>query len=290
MTITFLLILLAGVSLLYIKNGRLAFTPKKKLLTQLSDNEAFRHICRSAVVSPQVFSHFKRDPVYTLFHENVSEEQGRELCSYLQTHAPQFLKGELIEKFRAEDQLGGPNTYEYEDIGTFSPSTLRAIKIAHDIEEHFGSLNGRKVIEIGAGHGAQCKILRDLYPDIEYTIVDQPDALELAKKALTLLGISNVRFVTPDQLPHESFDLVLSTYTFTESGSGLQERYFKQIIKHSKQGYLVCNFFAKHFRVRPWNKEQLLKRFMALPVELELLPELPQTGKDNFVLIWGVVA
>lgn len=286
MIVAFLIFVLASGAFLYVKNGRLALTPKKRLLTQLSDNEAFRHICRSAIVNPQVFSEFKRDPVYTLFHENVSLEQGRELYTYLESHAPDFLNAERMEKFRTEDSLGGPITCSLGEIGEISPTTLRAIKIAHDIQTHFGSLQGCKVIEIGAGHGLQCKILRDLYPEVDYTIVDLPDSLELAKKTLTLLGVNGVHFVTPDQLPSGQFDLVLSTYTFTESGMGLQERYFKKLIKNAKQGYLLCNFFGKHFRVRPWNREQLLKKFMTLPVELELLPEMPQTGPDNFVLVW----
>lgn len=284
--ILFLFFIAGGSLFLYLQNGRLAFRPKKKLFTQLTDNEAFRHFCRSAIANPAIFASFKRDPIYTLFYENVSEEQGKELYSYLKTHADHLLKGDLIEKFRAEDRLGSPAIYSYDEIGEFSPSTLRAIKVAHDIETHHGSLKGCKVIEIGAGHGTQCKILTDLFPGIDYTIVDLPEALELAKKTLGTLGVNAVRFLTPDQLHNESCDLVLSNYTFTESGSSLQERYFKQIIRGAKRGYLTCNFFPKHFRVRPLKKEQLLKKFMTLPVELEFLPEFPQTGEGNFLLIW----
>ena len=285
-TFLFLFFLVGGSLFLYIQNGRLAFRPKKKLFTQLTDNEAFRHFCRGAVANPAIFESFKRDPVYTLFYENVSAEQGKELYGYLKTHASHLFQEDLIEKFRGEDRLGSPITYFYDEIGSFSPSTLRAIKVAHDIETHHGSLEGFKVIEIGAGHGSQCKILTDLFPGIEYTIVDLPEALELAKKTLGALGVKGIRFLTPDQLQNESCDLVLSNYTFTESGASLQERYFKQIIRQAKRGYLTCNFFPKHFRVRPMKKEQLLKKFMTLALELEFLPEFPQTGTGNFLLIW----
>lgn len=284
--IAFLVIFATGALFLYLKNGRLALTPKKRLCTQLTDNEAFRHFCRSAVANSIVFASFKRDPVYTLFYENVNEEQGKELYAYLDAHAPHLLQAKLLEKFKAEDNLGGPLTYFYEKIGPFSPATLRAIKVAHDIETHFGSLEGCKVIEIGAGHGTQCKILTDLFPHIQYTIIDLPEALELAKKTLDALGINGVHFMTPDQLQNQEFDFVLSNYTFTESGGSLQQRYFNRIIRRAKGGYLSCNFFSKNFRVSPWRREELLKKFTVLPVELKLLPELPQTGKDNFLLVW----
>lgn len=284
--ISFLLVLLICGGALFFKNGRVALSPKKRTFTQLTDNEAFRHICRDAVAHAAVFSQFKRDPIYTLFYENTSEQQGEELCQYLKSQAPDLLDSSLLEQFRKEDELGNPLTYFYEGLGKFSPSTLRAIKVAHDVKQHFGPLDGYRVIEIGGGHGTQCKILKDLYPDIQYTIVDLPEALELAKKVLNALGLSDIRFVTPDALPNETFDLVLSNYTFTESGALLQKRYFNQIMRHAKKGYLTCNFFPKHFRVQPWKKEQLLKKFTNLPVELELLSEFPQTNPDHFLLVW----
>lgn len=281
-----LALVLVGLGYLYIKNGRIALTAKRRFFTQLTDNEAFRHICHWAALSPEIFSQFKRDPIYTLFCENLTEEQGKEVHSYLKTNAPQLLRTEEIEKFRLQDNIGNPTTYTFETIGEFSPSTLFAIKVAHDLEKHFGSLNHFKVVEIGAHHGTQCKILKDLFPDVEYTIVDLPEALELSKKVLETLGISSVRFLTPNQLVPEQVDLVLSNYAFTESNARLQQRYFTHLFRQAKRGYLTCNFFPKHFRVKPWKKEELLKKFDKTLARIELLPEIPQTGQENFVLIW----
>lgn len=98
--------------------------------------------------------------------------------------------------------------------------------------------------------------------------------------------MQNVHFLTPGQISAQPYDLVISNYTFTESGAALQSLYFDKLLRHANSGYLTCNFFAKHFRVRPWTREGLLKKFSGLPVQLQLLNEEPQTGKDNFVLIW----
>lgn len=285
--IGFLTLALGCAAYLYIKNGRIAFTPKRKFFTQLTDNEAFRHICHWAALSPEVFSQFKRDPIYTLFCENLTEEQGKEVHSYLEINAPQLLEMEQIEKFRLQDYIGNPMTYTFDKIGEFSPSTLFAIKVAHDLEKHFGSLHNFKVVEIGAHHGTQCKILQDLFPGIDYTIVDLPESLELSKKVLDTLGVSSVRFLTPDQLDStQQVDLVLSNYAFTESNARQQQRYFNSLFRRAKRGYLTCNFFPKHFRVKPWKKEDLLKKFDKILVRTEVLPEIPQTGKENFILIW----
>jgi hypothetical protein len=282
-----LLFAIGGGLFLYVKNGGLRLKPKKKIYSQLTDNEAFRHFCRKALASPEIFASFKQDPIYTLFYENVSEAQGKALYSYLEREAPHLLQPQQIEKFQTEDQIGTPTTYVYPSIGSFSPSTLRAIQVAHDLEQHFGNLNGKKVVEIGAGHASLCKILIDLFPEIDYTIVDLPEALQLAQKTLQALGIHKVRFLTTGELQKEQIDLLISNYTFTESGSALQRHYFDTLVRQAGAGYLTCNFFAKHFRVRPWNRRQLLQKFQSLPSSIEILPEFLQTGPENFVLIWN---
>ncbi len=288
--VIFVLVLLApllgGGLFLYLKNGRLSFKPKKKIFSELTNNEAFRHFCRRALASPEIFATFKQDPIYTLFYENVSQEQGKELFLYLQREAPHLLQSELLEKFRKEDQVGEPVTCSYPLIGSFSPTTLRAIKVAHDIEKCFGNLNGKKVVEMGAGHGSLCKILTDLFPEVHYTIIDLPEALSLAQKTLGMVGVEGVRFLTSGHLPKEKIDLLISNYTFTESGAKLQQHYFKKLIQKAEAGYFTCNFFAKHFRVRPWDKKRLLKNFQSLKVTLEVLPEFPQTGPENLILVW----
>lgn len=284
--LAFFLILLSGTLVFYIKNGRLAFHPKKRFLSQLTDNDALRHLCRAAIGQPDRFATFKSDPVFTLFYENATQKEGEEIAEYLLTHAQPLFSTPALEVLRQIDAIGGPATYSYPNIGSVSPSSLRTLKIVHDLQAHFGNLDGLKIAEIGAGHGTLCTLLKTLYPSIQYTIVDAPYLFSLAQKNLGLLGISGVDFLPIQEAEERSFDLVISDHAFTESGKALQQALFQKLIRRSPRGYFVCNFFPKHFRVYPWKREELLKKFMKLPVEIELLPEYPESSKEDFILLW----
>ncbi len=288
MLFTLAIALLSGATALYVKNGRLGFKSKKKSASQVTNVEAFRHFCKNAVASPQLFAHFKSDPIYTLFYENASEEEGRVHLSLIGQRTPELLSPAILEKVSLNDTLGSPKTYHFEGAGTFSPTTLRYLKVASDLKRSFQSLDGMKIIEIGGGYGGQCKILFDLFDIASYTIIDLPEGLELTKKYLQALGVtSRVHFLKPTQVESQECDLLISNYGFTESSAALQSHYFDALLRRAPRGYMTCNFFYKHFRVRPWTKEGLLKKLSSLPIKMHVLPEEPQIGEENFVVIWS---
>lgn len=263
----------------YYKNG---LKKKPKLNQQVTGIVAFRDVCKKAVHDDHYFRNFKRDPIYTLFFENLNFEQGKEILAKVE---PNLLQPELLEKYRLSDSFGGCFLYSFEKIGQFSSSTLRYVKIASDLKKSFGSLDGMHIVEIGGGHGALCKIIHDIATPASYMIVDNKETLSLAKKALSLQGLNNIHFVRPEKLKKESWDLIISDYSFTESSQHLQKAYVDKIFNQTPRGYLTCNFFAKHFRVRPMPKKTLLKSLQKR--EIQFAEELPHTGPENFVAIWG---
>jgi hypothetical protein len=249
----------------------------------VSDNKVYPGVCRSAASNEEAFAEFKRHPVYNLIHEYTTFEEGSAYLDCITRQDPDLL--DKIERFRQNDRLGNPKTFDYEKIGALSPSTLRYIKMAGDLRRAFGDLTGMRVIEIGGGYGGQCKILSDLFAFESYTIVDLPDSLALARTYLDKLGVPNVRFRSPEELTaKESYDLVISDYGFSSCNGPVQKRLLERVFAQTKKGYLVCASYPKHFRVRPLAKEDLLKKLTALGFSHQVLPEEPLMGKNHFIL------
>lgn len=273
---------------LYLKQGHLLPTSKKKKLVQaLSQHEMYKKFCQTAIADEEIFKNFKRDPIYNLLNEYVTYEEGEKYLERIQEQTPDFIEPTVLERLQKNDQIGNPRTYAYNQL-FFSPTTLQYAKIASDLKSRFGDLKNFKVIEIGGGYGGLCAVLSSLFEISSYTIVDLSPSLDLSKKYLNQLSVKNVQFLHPDALRSgEQYDLVISNYDFTQSASSLQSIYLDKIFAVADRGYIVCNFFPKHFRVRPLAKESLLNKVQRLGITPEILPENPPTGKDNCVLVWG---
>jgi len=257
----------------------------KKTKICIADNEDYPAFCHLAANDEYYFNEFKRSWAFNLVHESFTYEEGRDCLILMLSRYPKFL--EKVEAFRANDLYGNPRTFKYPFVGNFSPTTLHYMKVAGDLKQIFGNLNGLTIVEIGGGYGGQCKILSDLFQFEKYILIDLPEPLELAKKYVQKHGISNVLFYTFDEIPFlKSTDLVLSNYTFTECEKKLQKKMIQNILMGSKRGYLICNFYPKKFGVSSLSKQQLLKPLKEYRFNLRELPEEPKTGKENFVLIW----
>ncbi len=249
----------------------------------ISENRVYPAFCQTAASNEQEFAHFKRHPIYNLIQEYTTFEEGADYLDWIDRCAPDLWN--KVEHFRQNDRLGDPRTFDYGKIGLFSPSTLRYIKMAGELKRAFGDLNGMRVIEMGGGYGGQCKILSDLFAFQSYTIVDFPSNLALARAYLEKLGVRHVRFLTPEELRmEESYDLAISQYGFSECNRTVQKRYLERILARADRSYLVCAFYPKHFRIRPFGKEELLEKLTRLGLSYEMLPEEPLMGKDHFIL------
>ncbi len=98
--------------------------------TSVSDNAAYPQFCWQASRDERVFARFRSDPTYNAILEHVSQEQGEEYLRIISADA-QLLGA--MDRFRSNDDYGGPTTFEYPSVGRFSPSTLRYIKVLGDL-------------------------------------------------------------------------------------------------------------------------------------------------------------
>lgn len=230
--------------------------------------DRYREFCRLAAADPAVFASFRRHPDYTRILEHVTFEQG---VVYLHSLNGTFYR----EAWTYNDSVGSPVLYAFPGVGRFSPTTLRYAKCVNDLEKLFGDLSGSRVVEIGGGYGGLSRLVQDKWR-CDYTIVDLPEALGVARCYLGSLG-TQASFVEPQQFV-EPADLVISNYALSELDEAYIRSYVERVVLTSRLGYITVN-----------GAGDLLTDLLSarLPVRLE---EIPLTGPGNFLLVWGTNA
>ena len=257
--------------------------------SSFSDNGIFPSLCEKLATDESRFQNFKRDPLYTLFVENLSQTDGEKQLQAILAKSPEFL-----EKAKCNDTLGNPRTFVYPNAGRFSPATLHYVNIAIELQRHFGPLDDLRIVEIGGGYGGLCTVLSSLFSPKSYLLVDLPPLQALSQRYLEAQKISNVSFVSPGDLPEQECDLLVSYLSFSETDRSVQKRYLQKLAR-AKAGYLVCSpahwkeipySATEHKRVKPLPLDQLLLELHELGIEASAFPEEPLTGKDHTVIFW----
>ncbi len=123
-------------------------------------------------------------------------------------------------------------------------------------------------------------------PIKEYAIIDLPEVLELVKQYLRQFSIKdkNVRYIDGTSVfKEEEYDLVISNYAFSELQRNVQEMYINKIISHSKKGFIIWNNLSWK-RLGGYSLEEVL----ACINGSKIIPEDPQTGVENCIIVWGM--
>jgi len=108
--------------------------------------------------------------------------------------------------------------------------------------------------------------------------------LALIKKYLDAQGVTNVEYKTFNEtISDEAFDLLISNYAYTECTSEMQEKYDREILSHSKGGYMISSEQTE-------KKVDTFNRLRRYGIIFNVLPERPQTANSplpNYTIIWG---
>jgi hypothetical protein len=249
--------------------------------TSVSHHGSYPELCDLAAQDPGVFASFKRHPDYKPILEHVSCEQGTEYLQIALAQTPAFAS--LLGRFRENDRLGAPETCDYGEHGSFSPTTLRYVKVASDLLMLFGPLDGFRAIEIGCGYGGQCFIAATAFTPQSYALVDLEPCLHLQQTYLSQLGVQNTRFIASGEVPDDGeYDLVISNYAFSECVRKVQRDYLERVLRRAKRGYLTCNWISPR-PFRPFTPDDLLA---AIPGS-QFLAEVPLTAPANRIWVWG---
>ncbi|MFZ4673777.1 MAG: putative sugar O-methyltransferase [Chlamydiia bacterium] len=253
--------------------------------SSVSDMDSYKSVCQRAISDPQMFQQFKRCPGYTDILEHVDFHTGKEYLAIACRQSPELEP--YFFKTKINDVIGSPNVFLYDNYGYFSPTTLRYLKVASDLSTFFGSLEGKNIIEIGGGYGGQCLVISSLFKIKKYTVVDLKEPLGLSKKYLDCHGISNVEFLTPEEIDKalSDYDIVISNYAFSEIVSNWQMKYAEKVLKNCTKGYLTCNSDS-FLSVGVLSISQLELLFTSMGLPFQKLPEKPCTGSGNVIFTW----
>jgi hypothetical protein len=255
--------------------------PGKRGDSSITDDGEYPVFCQKASEDDAVFDRFRRSAIYMRVLEHVSRAQGSGYVSELERRP--FGRA-LLGTLSSVPEPGGPRTYRFGAYGELSPTTLRYAKVAADLEELFGTLDGSRVAEIGVGYGGQCRIIMRSWEVGAYHLFDLPPVLALTERFLVAAGAASDRVVAHDALALDSVeaDLVVSNYAFSELRREVQQEYLDRVILRAPRGYLTYN----HTTPPEWNTFTAEEIAAMIPGS-EILPEVPLTAARNVIVAWG---
>ena len=173
----------------------------------------------------------------------------------------------------ATDVTGDPRMYMYPRYAVpLDPVLIRYHHDRQTLRQLFGSLEGMRVVEIGGGFGGLAHLL--IGECDTYAIRDLPEVRALQDTYLARFGQH-----VDEAEPHTMYDLVVSTFAYSELRPPVARMYADQFLHQAARGWLVCNFLAP---------DQLHRHELheLLPYATEG-PETPETHVTNRVLTWG---
>ena len=255
--------------------------------TSLSDYDRYKALCHKAANDPLSFEVIRRHPDYMAIVESLGTEDGAEYAAFAMRNDPTIF--DRAAELRRNDDFGGPFLCTYEPIGSFSPTTLRYVKVATDLRRLFGSLDGMRIAEIGGGYGGQCRILHALNEIGRYTIFDLEEPLALTRTYLSKFGIGDVRLTQLSAAEPDDYDLVISNYALSEIRTDLQDAYLEKAVLRSRHGYIIYNqeAFQKNHPNFSYRAEEIQERIPNAKI-ISGFPELPKadTKYNNVLIFW----
>jgi hypothetical protein len=275
--------------------------------TSVSDTARYRSICAHAARSDAEFARFRRlDEFLAIVEPPGTNATGRREGYYDATidggeyaehvrNIPSYRP--LLDRFRANDEIGAPLTEEFDQLGRFNGYTLRYIKILWDIERLFGSLDGFNILEIGGGYGGQCAVIARRFAFATYDVLDLPETGELASRFLDTVGIGGVRCLSDPAALQPAYDLVISNYAFSELDDAMRADYRATLLPRCGRGfmlwnriYLDLNYFKKGWDEAVGNFREEMSRLFPTVRNPRVVDELltqDDRVRGNVMIAWG---
>ncbi len=237
------------------------------------------------ISSKRVFKRFRRKYNYREILEHLTYYDGKRYLHYLNLNYPEWKS--RLSQFVLNDRIGSPRTFKFQGIGRISPTTLRYIAVAYDIEKLLGFEKISNVVEIGGGYGGQFSVLQNFKKFSTYQIFDLPEVQELISRFINELGVEQADYplYPPTNFESKSIDLIISNYAFSELPREVQEVYLESVCKLAKNGFFLMNSGLNNYSGRSKGKLKLEEIREKIP-NLRIAPENPSTGPDNYLLYW----
>lgn len=257
------------------------FNPKNKV----SDSQAsFYTDSLLKIKKNQELNNFRRNFDYREILEHVNYSTGKKYIERIQILG--FDLKELIALGIENDQIGNPRTYKYGKLAQVSPTTLRYLSVACEIQTRFGNLDGMKVVEIGAGYGGQMAVLSRMFKLSSYDIYDLPDAQALISKYTDAINVPlKPTMLDINSIEEKNADLLISNYAYSELPSHVQSEYLSKVLSNCNRGFMIMNSGLTNLTGRTEGKlliDEIQKKLPKSVIE----KEIPLTSEDNYLLTW----
>jgi SAM-dependent methyltransferase len=248
----------------YIKNKKKKFIYYLKLDNSISVSENLKEYTSfviKAADNDDVFKSFRQNEIYCWVLEHDNLKRGLENYKYIQKIS-KLNKREILEILSNIDKFGGPKLITIGDLNKVSPSSLRYLSIATDINRIFKYKADQElnIIEIGCGYGGQSIALSKLNNIKNYTYVDLKEVNQLIEKYVSMNEVS-FKYQTKTLFDDfdDNYDLIVSNYAFSELPRYLQQIAYKKILSKCKNGYMINNSFYFSKKYKFFDKKKLKK-------------------------------
>ena len=211
---------------------------------------AYASACLTASEDDKIFYGFKKYEGYRPILEGGPKLLFDTYLDHIREHNMFNTFLENLDKFRINDRVGDPDLYSDDEIGKFSPTTLKfahnAIDILEYIKDHGDINNTKNIAEIGGGYGGLCLILSGFIEFDTYTHIDIPEACKLVDRYVAEFSHlkGKVKTLPCNELNDDSFsklDLTIAINSVNECTRETQLRYFSQVFAKSDLGYIIRN-------------------------------------------------
>lgn len=251
-----------------------------------SDSTPYSNYVKSVLSNDSKYGNFRRNYSYRLILEHVDFKLGLEYLNLLtESTVTNYLNNPSLLNLSI---LGSPRKFYYSRLGWISPTIIRYLFVHQHISEIFNKIDFENVGEIGVGFGGQCAVTTTLGSIENYSAYDLPEVLSLTQKTLinsgskaNILKKMHIQNVAPT-----SFDLVISNYAFSELPANVQLDYIRKVLCRSQRGYLTMNSGRSDHTGRSQGKLSLTEILALIPGS-STIEEVPLTGPDNYILVWG---
>ena len=126
-----------------------------------------------------------------------------------------------------------------------SPLLLRFVMETTLLKDEFGSLDGKRLLEIGGGYGGMASVVQSIFELKSYVIVDLAICGKLQDKFVSRHNSFfpyTLNAVASTNANAISSDIIFSFFAISELSEDVIDKYMTLYIRHAASGYLQLNF------------------------------------------------
>ncbi len=209
-------------------------------LTSKESIKQYQEAVKNSASNDKIFEYFRREPGIREIVEGIPSSVGHAYYEKLRTKLGDEELALMWERIIENDRYGNPELVELMPHGCAASTTMRYAWNVIDMNIHGIVLDDVDIVEVGGGYGGLCRMIYAFHKPKSYTIIDLPEALNLASRYLKCYDI-DARMVSCYAYNEELIDTFISNYALTELTKSVQNEYVNKLLKRSRYGYITYN-------------------------------------------------